>query len=119
MSDQREPKENEVTPDVDDAQEPKTRRDFLKSLGRWSAIIIGGAALGGIVAPTDAAGWVNGGGGAWVNARGGGGAGWVNGGGGGASWVNRSGGWVNAVVGGGGGGWVNARGGGASWVNRF
>ena len=76
----------------------KNRRDFLKSLGKWSTIIIG-IAIGGTVAPDDSAGWLNGGGG-WVNARGGGGG-----------WVNRSGG--------GGGGWVNRAGGsGGSWINR-
>jgi hypothetical protein len=79
-----------------DDRQLKSRRDFLKRLGKWSTIIIGGVALGGIMAPEDAAGWLNGGGG-WVNARGGGG------------WVNRSGG----------GGWINgAGGGGGSWVNR-
>ena len=41
----------------------KNRRDFLKSLGKWSTIIIGGIALGGVVAPEDSAGWLNGGGG--------------------------------------------------------
>jgi hypothetical protein len=123
MSEHNKPVENEANTNEQDEPERKSRRDFLRSLGRWSAIIIGGAALGGLMGPPDAAGWINGGGG-WVNARGGGGgsagwvnrggggAGWVNGGGGGASWVNRSGGWVNR----GGGGWVNARG---SWVNRF
>src|SRR5262245_51317829 len=80
--------------------ELKNRRDFLKSLGRWSAIIIGAAALDGFLAPEEASGW--------VNSRGG----WINGGGGGGSWVNRSGGgWIN----GGGGSWVNRRG---SWINR-
>jgi len=111
MSEQNKPAENGANTDGQDEREQKSRRDFLRSLGRWSAIIIGGAALGGMMGPSDAAGWVNGGGG-WVNARGGGGgggsAGWVNrAGGGGAGWVNKSGG--------GGGGWVNARG---SWVNR-
>jgi hypothetical protein len=80
----------------------KNRRDFLKSLGKWSAIIIGGVALGSMAAPDHAAGWLNGGGGGgWVNARGGGGG-----------WVNRSGGggWVNRSGGGGGGSWVNRRG---------
>ena len=93
-------------------QELRTRRSFLKSLGRWSAIIIGTAALGGSIAPEDAAGWVNGRA-AWVNGRGGGGGGaaWVNRSSGTAGWVNRSGGWIN----GGGGSWVNRRG---SWVNR-
>jgi hypothetical protein len=100
-------------------QELKNRRNFLKSLVRWSAIIIGTAALGGLMQPEEAAGWVNGVGG-WVNARGGyGGGSWINGGGvvGGGSWVNRSGGgsvgWVNRS---GGGAWVNRRG---SWVNRY
>ncbi len=108
MSEQNKPEENGANTDGQDEPEQKSRRDFLRSLGRWSAIIIGGVALGGMMGPPDAAGWVNGGGG-WVNARGGGGgAGWVNrSGGGSAGWVNKSGG--------GGGGWVNSRG---SWVNR-
>jgi len=101
MSEQNKPAENGANTDGQDEREQKSRRDFLRSLGRWSAIIIGGAALGGMMGPSDAAGW--------VNARGGGGgAGWVNrSGGGSAGWVNKSGG--------GGGGWVNSRG---SWVNR-
>ena len=104
MSEQNKPEENGANTDGQDDPEQKSRRDFLRSLGRWSAIIIGGAALGGMMEPTDAAGWVNGGGG-WVNARGGGGgAAWVNRGGGSAGWVNR-----------GGGSWVNSRG---SWINR-
>jgi len=104
MSEQNKPAENGANTDGQDEREQKSRRDFLRSLGRWSAIIIGGVALGGMMGPTDAAGWVNGGGG-WVNARGGGGgAAWVNRGGGGAGWVNR-----------GGGSWVNSRG---SWINR-
>ena len=94
----------EVDAESNDVQ-LKNRRDFLKSLGKWSTIIIGGVALGSIAAPDHAAGWLNGGGGGgWVNARGGGGGGWVNrSGGGGGGWVNRSGG-------GGGGSWVNRRG---------
>jgi hypothetical protein len=86
-------------------QERKSRRDFLRRLGRWSAIIIGSAALGGMIESpeADAAGWVNRGG-SWVNARGGGGGGWVNrAGGGGGGWINRGGG-------GGGGSWINRRG---------
>lgn len=85
-----------------DDRQLKSRRDFLKRLGKWSTIIIGGVALGGIMAPKDAAGWLNGGGGGWVNARGGGGGGWVNRSGGG--------GWINGAGGGGGGSWVNRRG---------
>ena len=81
------------------------RRDFLRGLKKWSAVVIGGAVLGTLAAPEARAGW--------VNRRGG----WVNGG---ASWVNRGGSWVNGGGGGGwvnrGGSWVNGRGGG--WVNR-
>ena len=84
MSEPSKPEDNEVNLDSGNAGNHKTRRDFLRSLGRWSAIIIGGGAA-----------WVNkaggGGGAAWVNRAGGGGGGWVNawGGGGGAAWVNR------------------------------
>ncbi|MGH9903208.1 MAG: hypothetical protein ACRD68_15480 [Pyrinomonadaceae bacterium] len=78
------------------------RRDFLKGLQKWSAIVIGGAVLGSIAAPEAQAQWVNRRG-TWVNGSGGGGS---------AAWVNRSGGWVNAA------GWVNRSGGSAAWVNR-
>ena len=74
------------------------RRDFLKSLKKWSQIVIGGIVLGGLTPNKTEAGW--------LNSRGG----WINGGGGG--WVNRGGSWIN----GGGGGWVNRRGGGG-WIN--
>jgi len=87
--------------EANDSQQ-KNRRDFLKSLGKWSTIIIGGVVLGDMMASRDTAGWLNGGGGGWVNARGGGGGGWVNRSGGGGGWVNRSGG--------SGGSWVNRRG---------
>jgi hypothetical protein len=121
MSEQGKPEDHGANTEAQDEQEQKSRRDFLRSLGRWSAIIIGGAALGGTIGSPDSEGSVNGGRGGWVNARGGGGsAGWVNRGGGGAGWVNRSGGgsWVNrggGWINGGGGGWINSRG---SWVNR-
>ena len=115
MSDQLKEKEGEMTPDAIEGPELRTRRDFLRSLGRWSSIVIGGAVVGGIVGPT-AAQWINRGG-AWVNGRGGGGA-WVNRAVGGGAWVNGGGGgsWVNRS--GGGGAWVNNRGGGGAWVNR-
>lgn len=117
MSDKEKKDEVAIKPEENEPGELKSRRDFLRSLGRWSGIIIGGAALGGIVGPTDAAGWVNGGGAAWVNGRGGG-AGWVNRAVGGGTWVNRTGGWVNAAgwVNRAGGAWVNTRGG---WINRY
>ena len=113
MTEKIKSEDNELEEKESVEPEQNGRRDFLRSLGRWSAIIIGGVTLGGMVAPPDAAGWVNGGGGAaWVNGRGGyGGGSWVNkAGGGGAGWVNRAGG--------GGAGWVNRAGGGGSWVNR-
>lgn len=126
MSEPQKPEEKAVGSEGGEDQDQNSRRDFLRKLGRWSAIIIGGAALAGAIATpeAEAGGWVNGRGGggtaAWVNGGGGGGAGWVNrSGGGGAAWVNKSGGWINgAIVGGGGGGaaWVNTRGG---WINRF
>ena len=109
MSEENKPEPNASEPA---AQEQRTRRDFLKSLGRWSAIIIGATTLGALTAPDEAAGWVNGRGG-WINGRGGGGGGaWVNRSGGSAGWVNRGGGWINGR----GGAWVNRRG---SWVNRY
>src|SRR5215472_12348545 len=71
------------------------RRDFLKSLRKWSQAVIGGVVLGVLVPGSRAeagwvnsrGSWVNGGGGGWIN----GGGSWVNGGGGGGSWVNRRG----------------------------
>ena len=54
------------------------RRDFLRGLKKWSAVVIGGAVLGHLAAPEARGGWVNrGGGGGWVNGRGGGGS-WIN-----------------------------------------
>jgi hypothetical protein len=132
MTEKDETKENESKPDAEgDSPEMQSRRDFLRGLGRWSAIIIG-AAVGAanLLEPPKASGWVNSGGG-WTNGRGsnwinnggwinGGtsGGSWINGGrgdggsgGGGGGWVNRNAGWIN----GGGGSWANSRGG---WVNR-
>src|SRR5262245_55034476 len=83
------------------------RRDYLKSLKKWSQAVIGGVILGALLPGSKAeAGWVNTRG-SWVNG-GGGGGGWANRGG---SWVNGGGGWINR-----GGSWVN--GGGGGWVNR-
>ena len=122
MNDKNKSKENEPNTEEKKSAETTSRRDFLLSLGKWSAIIISAIGAANLVEPPPASGWVNGRGGAWVNGRGGGG-GWVNrnvGGGswvnrnvGGGSWVNRNSGWIN-----GGGSWVNGRGGGGSWVNR-
>jgi len=49
MSEQNKPEENGANTDGQDEPEQKSRRDFLRSLGRWSAIIIGGVALGGMM----------------------------------------------------------------------
>ena len=84
--------------DAADETELLRRRDFLKSLKKWSQVVIGGIVLGGMLPNKTEAGW--------INSRGG----WLNGHGGG--WVNRGGSWLNGH----GGGWVNRRGGG-SWIN--
>lgn len=95
------------------------RRDFLRSLNKWSMAVIGGAIAGGLLSVPEANGWVNSRG-SWANRSGGGaawanrGATWVNGGRAvvtGGNWINRGGAWIN-----GGGGWVN-RSGGAGWIN--
>ena len=102
------------------------RREFLRSLGKWSQAVIGGALLGGALTHAGSAqAWVAARGyggsaaagprGGWVNRYGGGGGGWINGGGG---YRYGGGGWVNR--GGGSAGWVNRYGGGgAGWVNRY
>ena len=81
-----------------DTPEAQERRTFLRGLGKWSQVVIGGVLLGGglTVSHRTSAG-------AWINRRGGyGGGGWINGGGGGGG-----GGWINRRGGGGGGGWIN------------
>jgi len=117
-------------PQADTAEDVELlrRRDFLKSLRKWSPAVIGGVVLGALLSSSEVeAGWVNSRG-SWINGGVGGGwanrgATWVNGAGGwinsGGSWVNRGGTWVN-----GGGGWVNRsgggwmNGGGGGWINR-
>ena len=84
-------------PEMAEEVELLRRRDFLKSLRKWSPAVIGGLILGALAPGSQAEA-------GWVNSRGG----WVNGGGGG--------GWINGA--GGGGGWINGAGGGGSWVNR-
>ncbi|HEU4770216.1 MAG TPA: hypothetical protein VFS77_22810 [Pyrinomonadaceae bacterium] len=80
-------------------REVSGRREFLRSLGKWSTAAIAAILLSESLPVNDAAGlknrsasWANGGG-AWLKS--------------GANWINR-----------GGGGWLNSRGGGGSWVNR-
>jgi hypothetical protein len=86
-------------PDSETAESDlRSRRDFLIGLGKWSRVVVTGAVLGAGAMITDKpaqAGWLNrrgygyGGGGGWINNRGGGGGGWWNArGGGGVGWVN-------------------------------
>ncbi|HRF13530.1 MAG: hypothetical protein ABTS16_07440 [Candidatus Accumulibacter phosphatis] len=84
------------------------RRDFLRSLDKWSKVVIGSALFGGAMLKLGAVPDAEAG--AWANRAGGGGA-WANRAGGGGAWANRGGAWANR-----GGTWVN---GGGSWVNRF
>ncbi|MFO1372302.1 MAG: hypothetical protein U1F42_07875 [Candidatus Competibacteraceae bacterium] len=106
-----------ICPEPADAPDVEVRRQFLRSLGKWSQAVIGGVLLGGALTESNPAQ-------AWVAARGYGGSaavgprgGWVNGYGGGGRYRYGGGGWIN---GGGGGGWINRYGGGGSaWVNRW
>jgi hypothetical protein len=92
MSDEIKPEENVANPDEqEEGQQLKSRREFLRGLGRWSAILIGAVVGSNLLDAPEASGWINGGR-SWVNARGGGSAGWVNRtGGGSGTWVNRRG----------------------------
>ena len=95
-----------------ESEEIHGRRQFLKSLGKWSGAAIL-AAVGGAwlsFTPKVHAGWLNRRGvrGGWIN----GGGGWINR----AGWINGGGGWINRA--GGGGGWINRRGYGGGWINR-
>jgi len=115
-----------VQPEAADTLAAEERRRFLRSLGKWSQAVIGGALLGGALTHAGSAqAWVAARGyggsaaagprGGWVNRYGGGGGGWINGGGG---YRYGGGGWING--GGGSAGWVNRYGGGgAGWVNRY
>src|SRR5262245_3377946 len=106
-----------VAPMIDETEEESElvdRRRFLRGLGKWSLAVITGVALGTVIEPTSAAGWVNTRG-SWVNGPGAGG--WANRG---ATWANGGGSWINrggSIVRAGGGSGVNGGGGGA-WVNR-
>ena len=136
MTNQDDEQPYETVPDSLDEESPQEeRRQFLRSLGKWSQAVIGGVVAGGILTtPKPAEAWHNGGsvvvppgdrdsyrrGGSWGNRGGGwynrGGGGWGNRGGGwynrgGGGWGNRGGGWYNR----GGGGWHNHGGG---WYNR-
>jgi hypothetical protein len=120
-----EPENEQLDPEE---RELSDRRDFLRSLGKWSTAAIAAILLTESSPSGEASGLVNSRG-SWVN-RGGGG--WVNRGGSqandggsslnsGSNGINRGGSWINNGGGGinrGGGGWLNSRGGGGSWVNR-
>lgn len=83
--------QHEMAHPATDAPVTEERRQFLRGLGKWSQVVIGGVLLGGALTESNPAH-------AWAAARGYGGGAWVNGGG---------------------GGWVNRYGGGGSWVNRY
>jgi len=114
---------NTETPELSD------RREFLRSLGKWSAAAIAAILLSETTDSGDVHGWVNRRG-SWVNGGGGGGwanraGSWANGGGSwlnsGTNWINRGGSWLNGGgrwINRGGGGWLNSRAGGGSWINR-
>jgi len=95
-------------PNAEEDTQLVNRRLFLQSTGKWSGAAIAAAVFGVAwlaISPEAKGGWINrrgyGGGGGWINGRGGGGGGWINGrGGGGGGWINRRGY-------GGGGGWIN------------
>ena len=78
QNDDQQPDPMLETPDEPDVQE---RREFLRSLGKWSQAVIGGVVAGGALVGANRAeaDWYNRGGGGWGN-RGGG------------SWGNRGGG---------------------------
>ncbi|MBE2295146.1 MAG: hypothetical protein IAF00_09345 [Phycisphaerales bacterium] len=76
------------------------RRDFLRGLGKWSRVVIGGVLLSGTATASNPAQADN-----WTNHRGN----WHNRPSGG--WTNHRSGWYNAP-----GGWYNRHGGG--WYNR-
>jgi hypothetical protein len=86
------------------AEDPEVsdRREFLRSLGKWSAAAIAAILFSESMPANDVAGW--------MNRRGS----WINGAGRGGTWINGGGDWINR----GGGGWLNSRGGGGGWVNR-
>lgn len=97
-----------------------SRRRFLFSLGKWSAVVIGVALLGEAIDSDDEVLAQRRRGGSWVNRRGGGswvnrsrGGGWLNRGGyrGWVNWINNRGYWVNNS-------WINRRAGGG-WLNRY
>ena len=88
-------KVNEPDEQLDpEARELSDRRDFLRSLGKWSTAAIAAILLIESTPSGEASGWVNSRG-SWANSRAGridqGGGGWLNSRGGGGSWVNRRG----------------------------
>ena len=114
MTEQDDEQRDDTIPDIID-EEPteQERREFLRSLGKWSQAVIGGVLVGGALTTSDQAQ-------AWSNRSGSssvppGERDWYYGGG---SWYNRPGGWYNRHPGGwynrGSGGWYNRRG----WESR-
>lgn len=95
VDDVNEPDNEQLDPEE---RELSDRRDFLRSLGKWSTAAIGAMLLTESSPSGEASG---------LNSRGS----WLTRD---DLWGNRGGGRINR----GGGGWLNSRGGGGSWVNR-
>ena len=104
--------ENTITPPCDENLVEQERREFLRSLGKWSQAVIGGVLVGGaLTAAEPAEAWYNRGS-SWYNRRPGSWYNWYNrrprG------WYNRGRSWYN---------WYNRRPRGwynrGGWVNRY
>ena len=64
MTDQNDEQQNDlITDDVDEAATEPQRREFLRSLGKWSQAVIGGVLVGGAALtfsdPAEARSWYN------------------------------------------------------------
>jgi hypothetical protein len=123
------PDDEQLNAETRELSELSDRRDFLRSLGKWSTAAIAAILVIESSPANEPSGWVNRrasgvngpGAGGWANRSGS----WANGGdtglnsgtnsiNRGGSGLNGGGDWTNR----GGGGWLNSRGGGGSWVNR-
>ena len=96
MADQVNEPDTQADSDQMDSEAPELselsdRRDFLRSLGKWSTAAIAAILVIESSPSNEASGWVNRRG-SWVNGLGAGG------------WANRVGSWAN-----GGGAWLNSR----------
>ena len=119
-------KYDDESPALTEQPVAEERRAFLRSLGKWSQVVIGGVLLGTAASRSDAAsGWFNRGGDDWHDPGGRGRGDWFNRPPRHRDWFNRPPrdwsnrrGWQNGPRGGWDdrGDWFNRRGGG--WFNR-